>query len=82
MKLLNRKMIAAVAGLSGLSAMLLMPVASQAGGWRHSHNWHRAGRRVRTHNCRRVVFQRYCRRRHGWDQCYTVRHSRFICVYN
>lgn len=81
MKLINKKLIATIAGLGGLSAMLLMPVASQAYGWRHPHRWHPAGRHVRTHNCHRIVVQRYCRWRHGVNHCYTVRHSRFICVY-
>ncbi len=81
MKLLNRKMIATLAGLGGLSALLLMPAVSQANGWRHDHRWHPAGHWVRTQRCHRINFQRYCRNHHGWNQCYTVRHSRFICVY-
>jgi hypothetical protein len=70
-------MIAAVAGLAGLSAMLLMPVASQAGGWRH--HWHRTDHWVRHRNCRRIAFTRYCRVRHGERQCYVNRRVRNIC---
>lgn len=75
MKLFNKKMIAAVAGLAGLSGMLLMPVSSQAGGWRH--HWHPAGHWVRYHRYNRVVFNRFCRVRHGERQCYVTRRVRY-----
>ncbi|PHQ81412.1 MAG: hypothetical protein COB66_02275 [Coxiella sp. (in: Bacteria)] len=80
MKLTKRKMIATIAGVAGLSAMLLAP-ASQAG-WRNGyyrHQWHPAGRSVHYRGCRKIVRQRECRFRHGYRQCFVRHWSRFVC---
>ena len=96
MKLLNRKLMVAMAGLGGLSAMLLMPITSQAEcRYDHCHpnhyypnnrgypynRWHPAGQWSRTNHCYRTVYRRYCHMRNGWQECYTVPRTRFVCVY-
>lgn len=79
MKLLKtKKMIAATAGLVGLSAMLLSPLSFAGDGY-YRHHWHPAGHWSRQHNCHRINFRRFCRVRHGMRQCYVERHSHFDC---
>lgn len=77
MTLVHKKTLAAIAGLTGLAAMILMPSA-QAGNYRH--HWHPVGRHmVRFHGCKKVVKQRFCRVRHGYRQCEVRRWVRFVC---